>query len=90
MDKGDIVLMIALALAVIIPIAGIIGPHLIGNKEMFDLSYNFDKAIVTCGEERIELEIESWNDYEGEQLQIKTKDGKVYLVSSMNTILIGD
>ena len=39
----------------------------------------------------MEIEIEQWRDYEdGEQIQIKGKDGKTYLVSSFNTILIKD
>lgn len=59
-----------------------------GNKTKVDLNYTFDKAITYIGNEKIEIDIDTWRDYDGEQLQIKSKDGKVYLVSSFNTILI--
>lgn len=59
------------------------------NKQMVDLTYNYDKAIIDLQNgEVIEVEIRSWSDYEGEQLQITAKDGTVYLVSSFNCTLI--
>ena len=54
------------------------------------MNYKFTKAITYIGNEKIELNIKKWNDYDGEQIQILTEDGKVYLVSSYNTILVGD
>ena len=62
------------------------------NKQIIDTKYTFDRAIVVLNDgTRMEIEIEKWTDYEdGEQLQIIGKDGKVYLVSSYNTILIKD
>lgn len=61
------------------------------NKQIIDTKYTFNKAIVTLNDgTRMEIEIAKWTDYEGEQLQIIGKDGKVYLVSSYNTILIKD
>ena len=59
---------------------------------MFDTNYTFNRAIITMNDgTKIELEIQQWTDYEdGEQIQIKAKDGKTYLVSSYNTILIKD
>lgn len=61
------------------------------NQQIIDTNYTFDRAIVTLNDgTKMEIEIEKWNDYEGEQLQIVGKDGKVYLVSSYNTILIKD
>lgn len=61
------------------------------NQQIIDTNYTFDRAIVTMNDgTRMEIEIKQWNDYEGEQLQIIGKDGKVYLVSSYNTILIKD
>lgn len=60
-----------------------------GNKQAFDLKYNFEKAICYMNGEKIEIEIDKWNDYDGEQIQIIGKDGNVYLISSFNTILIG-
>ena len=34
------------------------------------------------------VDIDSWADAEGEQLTITTKDGKRYLVSSFNCVLV--
>lgn len=59
------------------------------NKTMFDTQYTFDKAIIILNDgTKMEIEIKEWCDYEGEQIQIISKDGKTYLVSSYNTILI--
>ena len=62
------------------------------NMDTFDTNYAFDRAIVEFpGGEVKTLEIKSWTDYEdGEQIQITTPDGTIYLVSSFNCILIND
>ena len=58
------------------------------NKQIIDLNYEFDHAYCKIGDEYFDLEIKSWTDYEdGEQLQIKLKDGTVLLVASYNCIL---
>lgn len=89
MDK-DMLGLIGIGLCVLLAIGAAIYPSVAGNKSLLDVNHNFTKAITYIGEEKIELDIESWKDYEGEQIQIKTADGKVYLVSSLNTILIGE
>lgn len=61
----------------------------VGNKIAVDMKYKYEKAIVNLNGEKLELDIDKWSDYDGEQIQIITKDGQVYLVSSFNTILIG-
>ena len=61
----------------------------VGNRQPFDFNFKFEKAICYMNGEKIEIEIEKWNDYDGEQIQIIGKDGNVYLISSFNTILIG-
>lgn len=61
-----------------------------GNKTTVDLKYNYTKAIIYVNGKEIQLDIDTWSDYEGEQIQIISKDGTVYLVSSFNTILIGE
>lgn len=59
-----------------------------GNKMLFDTTYNYKYAYVVWPDGTAEkLEISGWIDYEGEQLQIKTKDGDVYLFSSINCVL---
>lgn len=61
------------------------------NKSLFDTNYTFTKCRTWIGSEVLEIEIESWTDYkDGEQLQIKGKDGNVYLVSANNSILINE
>ena len=60
-----------------------------GNKTAIDLKYNYNKAIVSLNDEKMEIDIDTWTDYDGEQIQIISKDGTVYLVSSFNTVLIG-
>ena len=61
-----------------------------GNHTEFDFKYTFNKAIVFDGDVATIFEIEKWCDYEGEQLQIKTKDGLVFVTSSRDTKLIDD
>lgn len=61
------------------------------NEQIIDTNYTFNRVIVTLNDgTKMEIEIKSWKDYDGEQLQLVGKDGKVYLVSSYNTILIKD
>lgn len=60
-----------------------------GNKTTFDITYTFDKAILTLPNgEIIEGDVESWRDYEdGDQIQVKI-DGVTYLVHSSDVVLI--
>ena len=90
MSLGDIGFVILLIGILVFPFLIELIPSWIGNKDAFDFNYTFDKVIVYVGGEKMELDIESWKDYEGEQIQIKAADGKVYLVSSLNTVLIGE
>lgn len=58
------------------------------NKQLVDLNYKFNYAIIKLPNgEIVEGKVQSWNDYEGEQLQVKI-DGTVYLVSSINCVLL--
>lgn len=60
-----------------------------GNKQIFDTTYTFNKAIISLPNgEVIEGEIDSWTDYEdGDQIQVKI-DGVTYLVHSSDIVLI--
>ena len=61
------------------------------NRQIIDITYKYDRAIIDLGTEIIEVEVASWSDYEdGDQLQIKAKNGKTYLVHSSNCTLIAD
>lgn len=58
------------------------------NKQVIDFDYKYTKAICQIGGETKEIEIKKWKDYDGEQLQIKDKEGNTYLVSSFNCTLV--
>ena len=58
------------------------------NMDIIDTNYTFDKCITYIGDERLEIEIKKWKDYDGEQIQIEAKDGTIYLVSMNNSMLI--
>ena len=58
------------------------------NKSPWQTNH-FDKAIIYVGGEWLDIEIDSWADFEdGDQLQITSKDGVSYLVHSTNCTLI--
>ena len=61
-----------------------------GNKTLTDTNYKFNKALISFNDEIIEIDVRSWKDYDGEQIQIIGEDGNTYLVSSFNTILISE
>ncbi len=60
-----------------------------GNKQIFDFTYEFDKAIISLPNgEVVECKIDSWTDYEdGDQIQVKI-NGVTYLVHSSDIVLI--
>lgn len=61
------------------------------NKQIIDLTYNYDRAIIYLPNgEIIEGSVDGWTDFEdGDQIQVKI-DGKTYLVHSTNVVLIDD
>ena len=60
-----------------------------GNKTIFDAVNRFDYAIVQFPDgSSKKIELKSWNDYDGEQLQLIAEDGTIYLVSSFNCVLV--
>lgn len=59
------------------------------NKDLFDTNYTYDIAIVKMPDGSVtEIAIKQWTDYGGEQLQIIATDGTIYLVNSVNCVLI--
>lgn len=59
--------------------------------DLIDTNYHFNKAIIKMSDgETITVEIAQWARAGGEQLTITGKDGKRYLVSSINCILVED
>lgn len=62
-----------------------------GNMQIIDTTYTFDYALVRFPDgDTKKIEIESWSDYDGEQIQIRSTDGKTYLVNSVNCILVSE
>lgn len=58
------------------------------NKQIIDGIQRYDRAIIQLPNgEIIDGKVEKWNDYEGDQLQIKI-DGVWYLVHSSDAVLI--
>ena len=86
----DVITVVIVCILCIIILAPYLFPRIFGNKTMIDFKYQYNKAITSINGEKIEIEIDTWKDYEGEQIQIISKDGKVYLLSSFNTLLIGE
>lgn len=65
-----------------------------GNKDMWDTNYTFNVAMCYgdfdedgIGEWKI-FEVEQWIDYEGDSVQIETKEGEIYLFHASNCTLI--
>jgi hypothetical protein len=59
------------------------------NKTIWDTTYTYKTAYCNYGGEQFELEIRQWNDYGGEQIQVKDYNGDVYLISANNCYLKG-
>lgn len=57
------------------------------NKSLIDTTYHYDYAVlVKPNGEVVEGEVQSWDDYEGDQIQVKI-DGVTYLVHSSDICL---
>ncbi len=61
------------------------------NKQMVDLTYSYEYAILSLPNgEVVEGKVSSWTDFEdGDQIQVKIA-GKTYLVHSSNIVLISN
>lgn len=59
------------------------------NYDLVDTTFTYDKAIIDLKNGNIvEVDVKQWKDYDGEQIQIVSKDGTIYLTSSFNCTLI--
>lgn len=64
-----------------------------GNQALFDMTYKFDRAVITLPNEPdgyICGRVESWQDYENSDVVQVKVDGKVYLTHYSNVVLIDD
>ena len=61
------------------------------NKQMVDLTYSYEYAILSLPNgEIVEGKVSSWTDFEdGDQIQVRIA-GKTYLVHSSNIVLISE
>ena len=57
------------------------------NYQLIDMNYKYTNAYIKIGDEWKDVEIKTWKDYEGEQIQITLTDGTVILTNSINCIL---
>lgn len=58
------------------------------NYQLIDTTYSYDRAIVQLPDGTIvEGEVDSWKDYEGDQIQVVI-DKTTYLVHSTDVVLI--
>lgn len=75
---------------VIIGVASVLASALLMtgcNKQIIDLTYEYNWAQLKMPDGTIvEGGLDSWDDYEGDQLQVKI-DGVTYLVHSSNAVL---
>lgn len=63
----------------------------IWNKDVFDLHYTYDKAIILSDNTAIIVELESWKDYtEDDKIQLQFLDGTFILTNMDNIKLIND
>ncbi len=84
------IISIILATITIIMTIGLVGCSAY-NKTIADFNYQYDRAIIRlANDEVIEVKVDEWCDYEGEQIQIKAEDGTIYLTSSYRCDLIND
>jgi len=60
------------------------------NMDLIDTTFSFNKSITFNGNKAKILPIGKWKDYQGEQLQVITKDGLVLVLSSYNSKLVND
>lgn len=78
-------------IAIVVCLMMVVGLVGCGNHDMFDTVHTFRYAIIKLPDgEIVQGEVESWSDYEGEQLQIKFKGGNTYLTCSINAVLMVD
>ena len=57
------------------------------NKQVTDLTYSYSWTQIKMPDGSIvEGKLDSWKDYDGEQIQV-TIDGTTYLVSSINLVM---
>ena len=58
------------------------------NRQVIDLTYRYDRAVIAMPDGSVvQGTVESWKDYDGDQLQVKI-DGVTYLTHAENVVLM--
>ena len=61
------------------------------NKQIVDLNYRFNKAVLIMGNETKEYSIKKWNDYpDSDIVQFVTSNGEVIYTHASNVIFYGN
>jgi len=60
------------------------------NKDLIDMRYNYNKAIIVSDDTATIFEIDTWKDYEDDKIQIKLKDGTYILQNADKIKIIND
>jgi len=83
MNKKIIALIMLLSIAVLILSS-------CGNRQVgFDTAQSFNKAYIKLGDEWKEVTVKFWRDFDnGDEVQIVTTDGTVYLSHYSNMVLV--
>lgn len=59
------------------------------NKQVFDTTWSFEKAIIFLPDgEKLEGKVTSWTDFDGSDMIQVAIDGKMYLTHSSNVVMI--
>ena len=61
-----------------------------GNREAgIDANQTFKSAWINLGGEWVQVDVKAWRDFQnGDEIQIKTAEGRVYLTHYANVVLI--
>ena len=86
-----VVAIIAVVLVIVIGGSVIYWQTHVGNRQLFDTKYSFKRAIVKLPNgEVVDGKLKSWMDFDdSDVIQVKI-DGKTYLTSYVNVVLIDE
>ena len=89
-NKKSIIRIVALVTAALILACMMLMFTGCGNRQVFDVTYTFDRAIIELPNGAIvEGEVESWRDYESDSIQVVI-DGVAYYTHVENVVLIAE
>ena len=93
MEKSDAIIGLSAVIVLVLIIVVILSVFLSkikSNYGILDFNWNYSEAEIKYPNGSVEkVEIKKWWDYDGDQLQVLTKDGRIILTHSVNVVLIG-